>query len=151
VLGVTRPLLLVGCLLLTLPACELLGALAGPAATAAGAGLGAYEAQVRAQASAAGAHASDPAVLAAIEVAREEDARAARESKARDEAAAAESKARAAAEAKRAARIAAELAALRRPCPACPRCPEALPPAPVVLPVADAGADDAAADGVLVR
>ena len=126
--------MLCGAALLALPACELLGALAGPAATAAGAGLGAYEAQVRAQASAAGVPSSDPAVLRAIESAREADAKAASESKARDEA-----------EARRTARIASELAALRRPCPACSRCPEALPPAPVVA--ADAGAVDAAADG----
>ncbi len=104
-----------------LSGCAELASLIGPAATAAGAGVGAYEKALQ-DAQAAKATSKDKAeVIAAIERARAEAAKRAAEDKARDE------QARAKLEA-----LAAELAADAHPCPVCPTCP----PAP---PAADAG------------
>jgi len=64
---------------------SLLGPAAVPVATAAGAGLGAYEAQVAAAASARGLPTSDPRVLDAIAEARKLAEKRAAEDKARDE------------------------------------------------------------------
>lgn len=106
--------------LLGVAGCEALAPILGPAVTAAGAGIGAYEAQVRGEAAARGVATSDPRVLAAIDQARRADAKAAAESRRRDEE-----------EARRIAEIGAALAELR----ARPVCP----------PVADAGAGDGGA------
>lgn len=119
---VTRPLAalaLLAALPLAVAGCAALQSLLGPAVTAAGAGLGAYEAQIAAAASAKGIPSGDPRVLAAVADAKRLAEKRAAEDKARD-----------AAEARDLAAIRARLDATARPC---------VPVAPV-----DAGAEGGA-------
>jgi hypothetical protein len=116
---------------LSLAGCEALAPFLAPAASAVASGVGAYEAQVRAAASAQGLPASDPKVLAAIAEAKKADAAAAVAAEKRDRALAAAVASARAEERQHAAEVAAALAKLG----ACP-----VVPAPVPAPVVDAGA-----------
>jgi hypothetical protein len=128
------PAMLLALAVLALPGCEALAPFLAPAAAAAGAGLGAYESQITAAASAKGIPSSDPRVLSAIANARQLAEQRAREDLARDQA----------------ARV--QLEALKASLDARPACPPAAPPAPpptlpqapAVLPVVvrDAGAPE---------
>lgn len=136
------PALLLGLAVLLGTGCAALQSLLGPAVAAAGAGLGAYEAELSAAAKAKGIPSGDPAVLQAIADAKRLAEKRAAEDRARDEAERAQLEA-----------IKAKLGAR----PACTPAPAPvvtvvtvatvapLPPAPAVLPLVDAGAPDARA------
>lgn len=102
--------LLICALALAMPGALLSSCTPQQVAALAAVASGAYEAQVRAEAAARGLPANDPALLKAIDAAREADAKAAAESKARDEA-----------QARRLTKIASALAELRAR-PVCAPC-----------------------------
>lgn len=134
------------CCSITLPACAALSSLLGPAAAAAGAGLGAYEEALEASEKAKLDAKTNAELLERLEKYHSEAAKRASEERARDEAA----RLRDEAARKKLDRLLAEALAKAKQCPRCPACPAcpACPPPPAleVQPaVLDAGT--ATADG----